>query len=205
MKRGILGGTFDPVHNGHLYLAENAYREFGLDVVFLMPANVPYFKTVTGHVTDANIRLEMAELAACEKPFLKVSGFELLREGNTYTAVTLESLKEMYPEDKLYFIMGADSLYKIEKWYKPEIIFKNAVILCAGRAEEAAEINIDEKICQLKNKFRDSEPDIRRMTCSNINISSTMIREMVSSGKDISGLVPESIKNYINEKRLYRR
>ena len=204
MKKGILGGTFDPIHNGHLYLAENAYREFGLDLVFLMPANVPYFKTVTGHVTDASLRLEMTKLAAGEKPFLRVSDFELMREGNTYTAVTLESLKALHPEDELYFIMGADSLYKIEKWYKPEIIFSNAVILCAGRSDEAAEISLDEKITQLKEKFSESKPDIRKMSCGNIDISSTMIREMISKGEDISSMVPRSVEKYILKKGLYR-
>ena len=204
MKKGILGGTFDPIHNGHLYLAENAYREFGLDLVFLMPANVPYFKTVTGHVTDASLRLEMTKLAAGEKPFLRVSDFELMREGNTYTAVTLESLKALHPEDELYFIMGADSLYKIEKWYKPEIIFSNAVILCAGRRDDAAEISLDEKITQLKEKFSESKPDIRKMSCGNIDISSTMIREMISKGEDISSMVPRSVEKYILKKGLYR-
>ena len=204
MKKGILGGTFDPIHNGQLYLAENAYREFGLDLVFLMPANVPYFKTVTGHVTDASLRLEMTRLAAGERPFLRVSDFELMREGNTYTAVTLESLKAMHPEDELYFIMGADSLYKIEKWYKPEIIFGNAVILCAGRSDDAAEISLDEKIRQLKEKFSESKPDIRKMNCGNIDISSTMIREMVSRGEDISAMVPRSVEKYILKKGLYR-
>ena len=109
MKRiGIMGGTFDPVHNGHLLLGRQARSEYGLDEIWYMPSHIPPHKK-DHRITDGKDRLAMLELALEGIPFFSVSDFEMKREGNTYTAQTLELLKEEYPEDKFYFIIGADS------------------------------------------------------------------------------------------------
>ena len=114
MRRiGILGGTFDPVHNGHLLLGEQAYREYGLDEIWFMPSHVPPHKK--DHlITDGAARIRMLELATESIPYFTVSDFEMGREGNTYTAQTLALLKEAYPDIEVYFIIGADSLYQLE-------------------------------------------------------------------------------------------
>ena len=129
MRRiGILGGTFDPVHNGHLLLGEQAYREYGLDEIWFMPSHVPPHKK--DHlITDGAARIRMLELATESIPYFTVSDFEMGREGNTYTAQTLALLKEAYPDIEVYFIIGADSLYQLESWYHPEQVMAQAVLL----------------------------------------------------------------------------
>ena len=120
MKRiGIMGGTFDPVHNGHLLLGRQALSEYGLDQVWYMPSHIPPHKK-DHRITDPKDRLAMLELALKGIPFFTVSDFEMKRDGNTYTAQTLELLKDAYPEDEFYFIIGADSLFQLETWYHPE-------------------------------------------------------------------------------------
>ena len=133
MRRvGILGGTFDPVHNGHLLLGEQAHREYGLDEIWFMPSHVPPHKK-DHHITDGAARIRMLELATESVPYFSVSDFEMGREGNTYTAQTLALLKEAYPDIEVYFIIGADSLYQLESWYHPEQVMAQAVLLVSGR------------------------------------------------------------------------
>ena len=121
MRRvGILGGTFDPVHNGHLLLGEQAYREYGLDEIWFMPSHVPPHKK-DHHITDGAARIRMLELATESVPYFLVSDFEMGREGNTYTAQTLALLKEAYPDIEVYFIIGADSLSYLRMDRLPEL------------------------------------------------------------------------------------
>ena len=133
-KIGIMGGTFDPIHSGHLMLGKQAYEEYDLDCVWYMPSRQPPHKK-DRHITSPADRLEMVRLAVESTPFFSCSDFELCRtEENTYTADTLLLLKQAYPDTEFYFIVGADSIFDIEKWYHPEIVMKNAVILAADRA-----------------------------------------------------------------------
>ena len=121
MRRvGILGGTFDPVHNGHLLLGEQAHREYGLDEIWFMPSHVPPHKK-DHHITDGAARIRMLELATESVPYFSVSDFEMGREGNTYTAQTLALLKEAYPDIEVYFIIGADSLSYLRMDRLPEL------------------------------------------------------------------------------------
>ena len=122
MKTGILGGTFDPIHLGHLILAEEAYDAAGLDRVLLVPTGCSYFKE-DQKVTDAKTRYEMTLLAAEGTEHLQVSDMETNRPGNSYTAVTLRKLREQYPEDELCCIVGADTLVMMSLWKDPETIF----------------------------------------------------------------------------------
>ena len=122
-KIGIMGGTFDPVHNGHLHLGRQAYVEYGLDCIWYMPSGQPPHKK-DHHVTSVEHRCQMLRLAIAEDEAFRFSDFEVRREGNTYTAQTLALLREAYPEHTFYFILGADSLYEIETWYRPEDVYK---------------------------------------------------------------------------------
>ena len=146
MRRiGILGGTFDPVHNGHLLLGEQAYREYGLDEIWFMPSHVPPHKK--DHlITDGAARIRMLELATESIPYFTVSDFEMGREGNTYTAQTLALLKEAYPDIEVYFIIGADSLYQLETWYHPEQVMAQAVLLVSGRTYEDGGVPLEDKV-----------------------------------------------------------
>ena len=121
-KTGIMGGTFNPVHNGHLTLARQALRQFTLDDVLFMPCGVPYMKAGQ-KVEDGQIRAEMTSLAIQDEPCFILSTMELERQGNTYTYQTLERLKAENPETEYYFIVGADSLFHMAEWVCPENIF----------------------------------------------------------------------------------
>lgn len=136
MKIGVLGGTFDPIHRAHLAIAECALREYGLDEVWFMPAGDPYFKEGSS-VTEPKLRLAMTRtcIEAYGEPRFRCSDFEIRDRERTYTAETFRKLHELYPEDLFYLIMGLDSLEALSKWYRPELLLQNAVILCALRAK----------------------------------------------------------------------
>ncbi len=125
---GILGGTFNPIHLGHLIIAEQAYSQFDLDKVLVMPSGISYFKDGQG-VLPAKVRLEMTECAVKDNDHLEVSDVEVRRPGNTYTSDTLIELHKEYSDARLYFIIGADTLYDLDSWHEPATIFSNCVIL----------------------------------------------------------------------------
>ena len=129
---GILGGTFNPVHKGHLVMAQKAYEQLALSEVWFMPSKRPPHKDQSQLVSDTD-RKAMIQLSIAETEYFKLSEMELLRSGTTYTIDTLRQLKKEYPKDEFYFILGADSLYQLESWKEAEAIFKMAHILCAPR------------------------------------------------------------------------
>lgn len=200
-KIGIMGGTFDPVHNGHLLLGKQAYEEFRLDEIWYMPSGHPPHKK-DHKITTASDRLAMIKLAVAEYPFFVYSDFEINRSGNTYTAHTLELLKRRYPEHTFYFIIGADSLYEIESWHDPQKVMSSTTLLVAERTYEEAQIPLDKQISYLMQKYR---ADIRRLHCSVIDISSEKIREMILHGESLAAYVPESVAQYICAHQLYQR
>lgn len=199
-KIGIMGGTFDPIHNGHLMLGEQAYREYGLNEVWFMPSGHPPHKKGR-QVTDAKLRLAMTASAVKYRPEFTCSDFEVTREGNTYTAQTLRLLGEAFPEHTFYFIVGADSLYEIEKWYEPELVLKQAVILVAPREYEDKDRSLDQQIDYLRRKYG---ADIRMLHCNEMDISSAELRYMVSKGESIDRYVPKVVSNYIRAHGLYQ-
>ena len=151
-KIGILGGTFDPVHNGHLALGKQAYEQFKLDEIWFMLSGHPPHKK--GRlVTEGKEREDMVKLAIASVPYFVYSDFELKREGNTYTAQTLTLLREAYPQHEFYFIIGADSLYEIEQWYHPELVIKQAVLLAAARPYEKEHPNFEKQVKSSSKKF----------------------------------------------------
>ncbi len=202
MKRtGILGGTFDPVHNGHLLIGRQAYFEYDLDEVWFMPSHIPAYKSDHDIASPAD-RMNMISLAIGPYPYFSLSDFEMRREGNTYTAQTLPLLRKEYPDREFYFIIGADSLYNIETWYHPEEVMRLARILVSGREFPGAECSLEEEAEYLKDRYGAVIDIIHSDT---INISSEEIRERVTKGLSIEGSVPEAVASYIYDNDLYRK
>ena len=181
---GIMGGTFNPVHMGHLLLAENAYSMFSLDEILFIPSGCSYMKDQT-EILDGATRLHMTRLSIADNPHFSLSSMEIDRGGYTYTCQTLEQLGEENPETDYYFILGADSLFQMESWKDPEIIFQKAAILAAVR--EGRDIKeLLEKAGQLKDKFK---AEIHLVPIGNIDISSSDIRRRVREERSIRYLV----------------
>lgn len=200
-KIGIMGGTFDPIHNGHLLIGTQAYVEYGLDQVWYMPSGQPPHKK-DHTVTEAGLRLEMTNLAIKNRKDFICSDFEVRRSGLTYTSQTLELLHEKYPEHTFYFIIGADSLYEIEGWHEPIKVLQQAVILAACREYKESESlrTLEKQIQYLNGKYRS---DIRMLHCEEIDISSAELRQMVAHGRSIDQYVPEAVETFIRSHHLY--
>lgn len=198
-KTGIMGGTFNPIHMGHLIIAEKAREQFHLDEVLFMPCGMSYTKNEKD-ILPKDIRAEMTRLAIEDNPFFDISTIEIEKEGSTYTYETLEQLRGNNPNTEYYFIVGADSLWKIEGWREPEKIFANCHILAAVRDGKSA-AEMEAQAAYLKDKFGAS---IFLLNSSNIEISSTMVRDMVKDGSSIRYFVPEAVYDYIIKNKLYR-
>ena len=197
-KVGILGGTFDPVHLGHLILAENAYSQFGLDVVLLMPSGNPPHKNA-GEITSKEHRNTMVQLAIDDNRHFKLSVFEQERDGYIYTADTLKLLRENNEDCDYYFIVGGDALMSMDKWYHPERIFAQAVVLAAVRDD------VDDAVLKERAEFyrQKYNADVRLLKIPAVEISSSVIRDRVSAGKSIKYLVPKDVERYIYNNKLY--
>lgn len=198
-KVGIMGGTFNPIHNGHLMLAEEALRQFLLDEVLFMPSGKSYMKA-NQDVQSGQTRAEMTALAIQDHPYFKLSTLELEHKGNTYTYRTLECLKKDSSDADYYFIMGADNLFHITQWALPERIFSNCCILAAARNDKTTD-DLESQIRMLKQEY---DADIRVLQTSPMDISSSDIRRKILAGESIKGEVPEAVRTYIEKKGLYR-
>lgn len=197
-KIGIMGGTFNPIHNGHLLLAESAYYQFGLDEVLIMPTKNTYYKRTPHGVTEDD-RVNMIELAIKDNSNFVLSKEELKREGTTYTVDTLEHLTERHSDYMFYFIMGADSLYHIESWREPERIFELARIVVAGRGGSGSS-SLESQIEYLEDKFN---ARISKLDAPMLDISSNDIRRRVIHGQSIRYLLPDSVRDYIINHNIY--
>jgi nicotinate-nucleotide adenylyltransferase len=199
-KIGIMGGTFDPIHNGHLMIGGQAYKEYGLNEIWYMPSVQPPHKR-SRHVTEPAMRLAMTELAVKDQEGFLCSDFEVKRNGYTYTAQTLGLLHEAYPEHSFYFIIGADSLYEIENWYEPDKVLSQAVILAARREYEETDHSMDNHVAYLASKYG---ADIRTLHCGEMDLSSVELRRMVAGGQSIADYVPQKVMEYIKVHGLYQ-
>lgn len=195
-KIGIMGGTFNPIHNGHIILAQTAYNQVGLDKILFMPSGNSYMKN---NVLDVKHRVNMTRLAIEPYSNFELSLIEVNRQGNTYTCDTLEELKNNNPENEYYFIMGADSLFQIETWRCPEKIFNLCTLICSIR-DEHDKIAIYQKGKMLEDKFG---AEIIYLDMPKIDISSTDIRNAIADKKSISDEVPYTVEEYIQKERLY--
>lgn len=195
-KIGILGGTFDPIHNGHIEMAKAAKAALGLsEVLFITGGNPPHKKEKK--VTDAPVRHEMVKMAISEEADFVAVDYEVKKENYSYTAETLEHLKNQNPDDEYYFIVGADSLDYIDKWYLPEKIFKLSTVVAFSRDD----FEMSEKARKLEVKFGGK---IIILDDKILDISSTEIRLLVDMNEDISEFVPQSVREFIESEGLYK-
>ena len=198
-KVGIMGGTFNPIHNGHLTLAEEAFKQFSLDEVIFMPCGNAYMKA-DQKVESGQTRATMTALAIQDTPHFTLSTIEIDRKGNTYTYQTLEHLNRENPDTEYYYIVGADSLFHMTQWAFPERIFSKCCILAAMRDDKTI-ADMEEEICMLRKKYN---ANVSFLHMPRMPVSSSDIRRKVASGKSIEGDVPESVRVYIEKRGLYR-
>jgi len=201
MKIGIMGGTFNPIHNGHLTLASAAKSEAGLDEVWFMPSGLPAHKSNAELLPSAD-RLSMVQCAIEGQKGFIASSFEIDRPGFTYTADTVAALKEEYPLHTFYFIIGGDSLMKFHHWVKPEVISSHVTLLAAGRNGFSKE----ELLLQKKKLFQLFGTKVQFVDLQEIDISSSRIRELIKEGQisDIKTMVPAAVYQYIVDNGLYQ-
>ena len=197
MRLGIYGGSFDPVHNGHLALARACQRQAGLDEVWFMPTAVQPLKQKGPHATDAQ-RVDMLELATRDVPSWRVSTLEIDRGGKSYTVDTLRQLSEELPDAVLFFLMGADAVRDVPQWREPNEIFRLATPLVVRRAGESDPDMKALKAVAAANK----QPRLLEMPAH--AISSSEIRRRVAAGESIIDLVPPEVAAFIAAHHVYR-
>lgn len=198
-KIGIMGGTFNPIHNGHIALAQAAYDFCCLDEVWFMPSGVSYLK-IHDNVVSGVHRLAMTELAIDGCSYFKCSDMEVFRKGNTYTADTLRLLHDMYPADDFYFIMGADSLFGLPGWKEPEVIAGLCTLVAVSRDD------MDVQQLQAQKTLLEHTLDARVILVpfNKIDISSSVIREKLQKGESVESMVPIKVLEYIGQHDLYK-
>ena len=189
MKVGILGGTFDPPHHGHLIAAQDAIIDLELDKVIFIPAAVPPHKQ-RNNVTAPAVRLRMIEAATRDDGRFEVSDIELRRTGPSYTVDTLRELRAARPTDQLFLLLGVDQVRDFESWREPKEVLKYAALVMLARA------GIED------DGGRDIVEQTVRVT--RIDISSTLVRERVRAGRPIRYLVPAAVEKIIADERLYQ-
>ncbi len=194
MNIGIMGGTFDPVHSAHLLIAETARGEFSLDrVIFITGGNPPHKK----ERTDALDRFCMTRLAIADNPYFTDDDYEIKRAEKSYTLHTLMYLKDKYPSDKLFFIIGEDSLNDLPKWHKPEEILRLCTLLVYARTSRET---LTDTIEKTRLKYGG---DILPINAPIIEISSTALRERIANGETVRYMLPDNVIEYIKENELY--
>ena len=189
MKIGILGGTFDPVHRGHLQLAQNARVQFVLDKVIFVPAYQPPHKKECRSITSAECRYEMVRLAIEGDPFLELSDCELIRKGVSYTVDTLLEFEKTYPRASFFLILGKDSFEGIDAWDRSSELKKKTHFLVAKRGS-----------CSVCSPIGARAEWIQMPLCS---ISSSGIRAAIQRGRDVGDQVDPKVLRYIQAHALY--
>ncbi len=196
---GIMGGTFDPVHNGHFIIAEMALENFELDEILFVPSGIPWLKDVS-KVLNKKTRVSLTGIAIEDNPHFALSTIEIDREGNSYSYETVEELKKSNPDTDYYFIMGADSLFDLEIWKNPEILMKNCTLLVAVR-DDYDQQQMRDRISYLVHKY---QAKIELLATPRVDISSTMIRERIAAGKCVRYMLPDPVIEYIKKMQLYQ-
>jgi len=198
MKIGIMGGTFNPIHNVHLLMAEEAARQFKLDEVWFMPSKNPPHKKGADIVSAAH-RTRMICHAIEGNPKFVFSDLELRREGTTYTSDTLEIIEKENPDCEIYFILGGDSLREIETWHKPAFVMSHCHILAADREDETGK-QLKEKAEELRKTYKAKISFIKMPL---IDISSSKLRRQLQKGKSVDYRIPDAVMKYIRFHSLY--
>ena len=198
MRRGLLGGTFDPIHNGHLGLAAAAIEALALDGVWFLPAGTPWMRR-GAPCASREARKEMVELAIAGDPRFHLLTNELDRPGVTYTVDTLEELARAdWLPDETYFLLGADALAGVHLWKQPRRLLQLARLAVAPREGGALEL------AELSDAAPDAVARIAPVEMAPVAVSSTALRERVAAGESIRGSVPGAVARYIKERRLYQ-
>ena len=194
---GILGGTFNPIHNGHVELARLAHAEFDIPEILVMPTGNPSSYKRQGDVADAMHRCNMVKYAIADYPFMKLSTLEVERPGLTFTSDTLRELLHVY--SKIYFIIGADSLFNLPTWHESEYVMTHCHLLAANRDR----LNIEQLYTQIDLLEATYGANISLMNIPDQPYSSTSIRQCVHDDQDISTMVNPQVAMYIDRHELY--
>lgn len=195
----MFGGTFDPPHKGHLLLAKNALKELEADKIIFMTAGTPPHKDKRT-VLDKSKRFDMVKLLVKGNSSFVASDLEIKENSKSYTADTLLKLKKIYKDPQIYFIVGLDSFYDIEKWYKPEIIFQNCIIAVALRG------GISEESFSDKKKYYEEKYSAKIVNISmpKTDISSSDIRKRIAEGRAVGKMLTQEVLDYIEKNGLYK-
>jgi len=198
MNIGVLGGTFDPVHNGHLIVAEEARTWLNLAVIILVPAGQPWLKS-DRLISPAEHRLQMLRLAIAEKPHLKLSLIEVERAGPSYSVNTIAELQaQLDSRDELFFILGWDSLAQLPRWREPSLLIEMCYLVAAPRPGYSRP-----DLKALEALIPGISRRVMLMDKPEVDISASAIRGRVARGLSVHHLVPEAVNRYIKQHKLY--
>ncbi len=200
MRIGIYGGTFSPIHNGHVAAARAFMEQMWLDILYVIPTGISPHKIMQGDATSAD-RLEMCRLAFAGVEGVIVSDLETRREGKSYT---VETLRELYhPENRLFLLMGTDMLLSLDTWREPEEIFRLCYPVYIRREADAA---LDDRIVEKVAAYQEAYGKVvRRIVAPPIDLSSSRVRAMVAAGESTEACIPPAVAAYIEQRGLYRR
>lgn len=200
-KIGIYGGTFDPIHMGHLIVAEMARQECGLEKVLFIPAASPPHKN-NKYVSPSNYRFHMTRLAVESNPYFEVSDIEIKRQGISYTVDTLKDLRKIYPKEyEFWMVIGGDSLVEMDTWRD----VKNIVKLCNFAVYMRPHASVDRCMAQAEKIREQGNSRVEFVQAPMIEISSTDIRSRLARGKSIRYMVPDVVRDYIMDQELFVR
>lgn len=199
-KIGVFGGTFNPIHNGHVLAIREFAEKMQLDALYVIPAAIPPHKEVPDGSPDAKTRLQMVRAAVKELPYATVSDLELKREGKSYTSDTLRELKAMHPDDALYLLVGTDSFLKLDTWHEPEVVCALATIVCAHREDDPNDL-LSKQQLRLKELY-----NAQSIILNNRyeEISSSEVRRMLAF-RCAEDYIPKPAYQIIERKKLYGR
>lgn len=197
MNIGIFGGTFNPVHKGHVSALKKILSAVSLDRVLVLPDRIPPHKSAEGLVSGSD-RLEMCRIAFSDVENTEVSDWELKNEGKSYSVITLRHFHEVFPEDKLYFIMGSDMIASFESWYRYEEILTLCSLICVSRSQEDTD-----RLEGYADKLRSKGGEVIIVPVEPFEISSSQIRDMLKKNLDCTCYLDENVVQYIMAKNLY--
>lgn len=197
MNIGIFGGTFNPVHKGHVSALKKILSAVSLDRVLVLPDRIPPHKSAERLVSGSD-RLEMCRIAFSGIENTEISDWELKNEGKSYSVITLRHFHEVFPEDKLYFIMGSDMLASFESWYRYEEILTLCSLICVSRSQEDTD-----KLEGYADKLRAKGGEVIIVPVEPFEISSSQIRDMLKKNLDCTCYLDENVVQYIMAKNLY--
>lgn len=200
IRRAIFGGSFDPPHNGHINLVEQVRGRTALDEVTVMPAGISPFKQNMERIPASGIqRFEMCRLAFADMRYVTVSDYEISHPEVSYTVNTVRHIKELYPEDELYLIVGSDMLMSFQRWHNFEEILSMCGLIAASRESGQSDLAELEKQAQSLRKYG----SVTVIRTDALEVSSTEIRKKIKNSSDISCYVPQNVVKYISEHGLY--